>query len=251
MARPLGDTVLAKDSSSATTARTSRSEGRQKSIFFRRSVRSPSPEPERECHGQVSRDPCRLVVTCPKVKWPIQACVMAHRKLLHSWCKMTETLKVAPRDARSSILSPLRHAIFRRIWTASLLSNLGLLIMGVGAAWSMTQMTASADMAALVQTTLMLPVALISAPAGAVADMFDRRKVGLIALSIALRGFGWSLFISRPSRKTPNLTRGPISRKTALTPRVSMTTLSMVAIVGMGRIIVLGHSSRSRRGTFC
>src|SRR5271157_3723262 len=101
---------------------------------------------------------------------------------------MTETLKVARIGSGSGILSPLRHAVFRRIWTASLLSNLGLLIMGVGAAWSMTQLTGSADLVALVQTALMLPVALVSAPAGAVADMFDRRKVGLVALSIALTG---------------------------------------------------------------
>src|SRR5271157_2159674 len=101
---------------------------------------------------------------------------------------MTETLKVARIGSGSGILSPLRHAVFRRIWTASLLSNLGLLIMGVGAAWSMTQMTASADKVALVQTALMLPVALISAPAGAAADMFDRRIVGLVALTIALAG---------------------------------------------------------------
>ena len=78
--------------------------------------------------------------------------------------------------------------VFRRIWTASLLSNLGLLIMGVGAAWSMTQMTSSADKVALVQTALMLPVALLSTVAGAIADMFDRRAVGLVALSIALTG---------------------------------------------------------------
>src|SRR3979409_1594687 len=57
----------------------------------------------------------------------------------------------------NGILAPLRYAVFRRIWTASLLSNLGLLIMGVGAAWSMTQMTSSADKVALVQTALMLP----------------------------------------------------------------------------------------------
>jgi MFS family permease len=84
--------------------------------------------------------------------------------------------------------APLRHGVFRRIWTASLLSNLGLLIMGVGAAWSMTQMTSSADKVALVQTALMLPVALLSTVAGAIADMFDRRLVGLMALSIALGG---------------------------------------------------------------
>src|SRR4051794_25016116 len=92
--------------------------------------------------------------------------------------------------ARTSIgiLSPLRHAVFRRIWTASLLSNFGLLIMGVGAAWAMTRMTTSADMVALVQTALMLPVAIVSTPAGALADMFDRRIVGLAALVIALAG---------------------------------------------------------------
>lgn len=81
-------------------------------------------------------------------------------------------MRVSPLAVRAGILSPLRQAVFRRIWTASLLSNLGLLIMGVGAAWSMTQITASADMIALVRTALMLPVALVSVPAGAVADMF-------------------------------------------------------------------------------
>ena len=43
--------------------------------------------------------------------------------------------------AADSIAAPLRHSVFRRIWLASLLSNLGLLIQGVGAAWAMTQMT--------------------------------------------------------------------------------------------------------------
>jgi MFS family permease len=98
------------------------------------------------------------------------------------------TADVVSSRGRHGILSPLRHVVFRRIWTASLLSNLGLLIMGVGAAWSMTQLTASADMVALVQTALMLPVAIVSAPAGAIADMFDRRKVGLVALSVAFCG---------------------------------------------------------------
>jgi MFS family permease len=86
------------------------------------------------------------------------------------------------------IFSPLRYAVFRRIWTASLLTNFGLLILGVGAAWAMTKLASSASTVALVQTSLMLPVALVSTPAGAIADMFDRRIVGLVALSIALAG---------------------------------------------------------------
>src|SRR5258705_12438150 len=90
--------------------------------------------------------------------------------------------------AADSVAAPLRHSAFRRIWLASLLSNFGLLIQGVGAAWAMTQMTSSADKVALVQTALMLPIMLISMPAGAIADMYDRRIVALASLSIALSG---------------------------------------------------------------
>src|ERR671939_64738 len=96
---------------------------------------------------------------------------------------MTETPKRS-----DSITAPLRHSVFRRIWLASLLSNLGILIQGVGAAWAMTQMTSSADKVALVQTALMLPIMLISMPAGAIADMHDRRIVTMVALSISLTG---------------------------------------------------------------
>jgi MFS family permease len=99
---------------------------------------------------------------------------------------MTEPARsIFPADG---IAAPLRHSTFRRIWSASLLSNLGLLIQAVGAAWAMTQMTSSADKVALVQTALMLPVMLIAMPAGAIADMYDRRIVSLISLSIALSG---------------------------------------------------------------
>src|SRR4051794_28701520 len=99
---------------------------------------------------------------------------------------MTKTPKRSITD--HSIAAPLRHAVFRRIWLASLLSNLGLLIQGVGAAWAMTQMTSSADKVALVQTALMLPIMLISMPAGAIADMHDRRVVAMLSLAISLIG---------------------------------------------------------------
>jgi MFS family permease len=90
--------------------------------------------------------------------------------------------------AAHGVAAPLRHVVFRRIWLASLLSNLGLLIQAVGAAWAMIQMTSDADKVALVQTALMLPVMLISMPAGAIADMYDRRIVALVSLSISLSG---------------------------------------------------------------
>jgi MFS family permease len=80
---------------------------------------------------------------------------------------------------------PLREKTFRTIWSASLLSNFGQLIQGVGAAWEMTRLTSSADMVALVQTALMLPLMLVAVPAGAIADMFDRRHIAMVGLTFS------------------------------------------------------------------
>jgi MFS family permease len=82
-------------------------------------------------------------------------------------------------------LEPLRERVYRRIWSASVISNFGQLILGVGAAWEMTRLTSSPGMVALVQTALMVPLMLVSVPAGAIADMFDRRKIALIGLGFA------------------------------------------------------------------
>lgn len=90
----------------------------------------------------------------------------------------------------SAAFAPLREPTFRRIWTASLFSSFGQLILGVGAAWEMTVLTKnspdSASMVALVQTAMMVPLMFVALPAGAIADMFDRRK-------IALSGLGFSV----------------------------------------------------------
>lgn len=103
------------------------------------------------------------------------------------------------------IAAPLHYGTFRRIWLASLFSNLGMLVQGVGAAWTMTEMASSADKVALVQTALMLPVMLTSMPAGAIADMYDRRIVALIALSLALSGAIALTAVDWFGLTTPNL----------------------------------------------
>src|SRR3974390_169034 len=101
---------------------------------------------------------------------------------------MDQLTSTPPRTADGGIGAPLREPVFRRIWLASLLSNFGMLVQGVGAAWAMTLMTSSADKVALVQTAAMLPTMLISIAAGAIADMYDRRIVSLVGLGIALTG---------------------------------------------------------------
>ncbi len=85
----------------------------------------------------------------------------------------------------SSRFAPLATPIFRRIWTASLPSNFGQLILGVAAAWEMTRLSGDPTMIALVQTALMLPLMLVAVPAGAIADMFDRRKIAMAGLAFA------------------------------------------------------------------
>ncbi len=117
---------------------------------------------------------------------------------------MTDSPQAQTRSA-DGITAPLRHATFRRIWLASLLSNVGILIQGVGAAWAMTQMTSSADKVALVQTALLLPVMLISMPAGAIADMYDRRIVALVSIGLALAGATGLTVIAWLGLATPNL----------------------------------------------
>ncbi len=89
-------------------------------------------------------------------------------------------------DEQTLSTSPLRLPAFRNIWSASLLSNFGQLILGVGAAWEMTRLTDSPEMVALVQSAMMLPLVLVAVPAGAIADMYDRRRTAMTGLAISM-----------------------------------------------------------------
>ncbi len=91
-----------------------------------------------------------------------------------------------PDTKQGSTLAPFRHGTFRAVWTASLLSNFGGLIQGVGSAWLMTSISTSSDMVALVQASTALPVMLFSLTAGAIADSFGRRQVMLVAQAFML-----------------------------------------------------------------
>ncbi|WP_428311808.1 MFS transporter [Hydrocarboniphaga sp.] len=86
--------------------------------------------------------------------------------------------------SRSTIFAPLRQATFRNLWLSSTVSNTGSLIQSVGAAWTMAAIS-TPDHVALVQTATFLPVALLAIPAGALADLYDRRKVQIASLLLA------------------------------------------------------------------
>jgi MFS family permease len=108
----------------------------------------------------------------------------------------------APATEPASALSPFRVPVFRAVWGANTISSLGALIQSVGASWLMTSIAQSADMVALVQSSVTLPLMLLSPVAGAIADNMDRRKLMLAAqifmlvMSAALAVCAWTGLIT-------------------------------------------------------
>src|SRR6266436_5360406 len=79
-----------------------------------------------------------------------------------------------------SAWTPLSHPVFRALWIASLVSNIGTWMQNVGAAWTMTSLSPSPLMVALVQSATSLPVFVVGLPAGSIADIVDRRRLLLV-----------------------------------------------------------------------
>jgi len=98
-----------------------------------------------------------------------------------------------PAEKLPTAWSPLHAAVFRSLWIAALVSNIGTWIQNVGAAWLMTSIAPSPVMVSLVQSAMGLPVFLLALPAGALADVLDRRRLLLFTqgwMLVAAAGVG-------------------------------------------------------------
>jgi MFS family permease len=78
---------------------------------------------------------------------------------------------------------PLGEPLFRSLWITAVVSYTGTWMQNVGAGWLMTQLTTSPLMVSLVQAAAAVPVFLVVLPAGALADMVDRRRLLLFTQS--------------------------------------------------------------------
>jgi MFS family permease len=99
---------------------------------------------------------------------------------------MAESLKLQMPERltsreENSPWAPLREPLFRSLWIAAVISYTGTWMQNVGAGWLMTLLTVSPFMVGLVQAAATLPVFLVILPAGALADMVDRRRLLLLA----------------------------------------------------------------------
>ena len=72
---------------------------------------------------------------------------------------------------------PLASPVFRALWIATIVSNIGTWMHDVGAGWLMTSLSTNPLMVALAQAATTLPMFLFALPAGALADIVDRRKL--------------------------------------------------------------------------
>ncbi|MDH3606991.1 MAG: MFS transporter, partial [Acidimicrobiia bacterium] len=94
----------------------------------------------------------------------------------------------------SSSVEPLRHARFRSLWMASVVSNVGSFLQSVAAGWLMLELTHSALWVGLMAASSTLPLLFLALPAGALADMVDRRKILLISQGLmGSAAFGMAL----------------------------------------------------------
>ncbi len=102
-------------------------------------------------------------------------------------------------SAAASAWSALRYPVFRYLWIATVVSNVGGWMYSAASGWLMTNLDANPLVVSLVQVATSLPLFLLALPAGALADMIDKRRViltleilttiftALFALSVSLK----------------------------------------------------------------
>jgi MFS family permease len=97
-------------------------------------------------------------------------------------------------ESKSSTWSPLRLRLFRALWLAAVASNVGTWMHNVGAEWLMTTLAPTPFLVALMQTAETAPTFLLALPAGALADIVDRRRLlifsqaWMLVAAVALAG---------------------------------------------------------------
>jgi predicted MFS family arabinose efflux permease len=82
--------------------------------------------------------------------------------------------------------SPFHHAIFAVIWIATVVSNIGGWMFNAASGWLMTSLNPDPLIVSLVQVANTLPMFLFAVPAGALADILDKRKFLIVGESMIL-----------------------------------------------------------------
>ncbi|MCV7444108.1 MFS transporter [Mycobacterium paraense] len=82
--------------------------------------------------------------------------------------------------------SPLRNSLYRNLFIAQFVSNIGTWMQSVAAQWFLVEEHGSATVVSLVQTASLGPTLLLGLFAGVLADLFDRRRLLIFLQSYAV-----------------------------------------------------------------
>jgi MFS family permease len=90
--------------------------------------------------------------------------------------------------ATSSPWSPFRHTNFAVLWTATVIANIGTWMYNAASGWLMTSLNPDPFVVSMVQVATTLPMFLFAVPAGALADIVDKRRflIGAEVLTTAV-----------------------------------------------------------------
>lgn len=97
---------------------------------------------------------------------------------------------------RGTSLAPLRIAAFRRLWIAIMVFNVGHLVLVVASSWLILEMTGSPLWVSAMVGAPTVPLLLLALPAGAVADLFDRRKILVASSAIMMLASAGMAFVT-------------------------------------------------------
>src|SRR5205085_9532967 len=78
--------------------------------------------------------------------------------------------------AATSSWSPFRHPTFALLWTATVVANIGGWMFSAASGWLMTTLNPDPFIVSMVQVATTLPMFVFALPAGALADIIDKRK---------------------------------------------------------------------------
>src|SRR6202451_1477570 len=96
----------------------------------------------------------------------------------------SDDVKFAPGE--TSAWAPLRIAVYRNLFVAQLVSNIGTWMQTVGAQWFLVEHHSSAPIVALVQTASLTPTLVLGLFGGVFADLFDRRRLLIVIQTYAV-----------------------------------------------------------------
>ena len=102
-----------------------------------------------------------------------------------------------------STWAPLRSPVYRSLWIAQLVSNLGTWMQTVGAQWMLVDDPRAAVLVPLVQTATTLPVMLLALPSGVLADLIDRRRLLIATQGAMAAGVGLLASLTGAGLTTP------------------------------------------------